>query len=48
MKFLIYKIGNWVSTDKDEAVSTTTLPFGLIAIVKNGTTLSFTKGVSNV
>lgn len=44
MKLIIRKIGNWVSVKKDMAVSKTTIPFGFIAVVKNGTNLSFTRG----
>ena len=43
MKFLIKKIGNWISVDKDISISKTDLPFGLTAVVKNGTNLTFTK-----
>jgi hypothetical protein len=44
MKYIIKKIGNWVSIKKDMAVSKTTIPFGLIAVVRNGTRLSFIRG----
>ena len=43
MKFFIKKIGNWISVDKNLSASKTILPFGLTAVVKNGTNLTFTK-----
>jgi hypothetical protein len=43
MNFIIKRIGNWISVKKDMAVSKTTIPFGFIAVVKNGKSLSFTR-----
>jgi len=45
MKFLIKKIGNWVSFDVNKAVSTTEFPFGYKAVAINGSSLTFCKGV---
>ena len=43
MQFIIKKIGNWISIDENLSISKTNLPFGIRAVVKNGTRLTFSK-----